>query len=54
MLKTKKIPLVEWLGMMGKTRHLTKAENKHLVEAAEMEIQRRWTRLKAMNDSPVL
>jgi pyruvate ferredoxin oxidoreductase alpha subunit len=52
--KNKKIPLVEWLGMMGKTRHLTKAENKHLVEAAEMEIERRWTRLKAMNDSPVL
>ncbi len=52
--KNKKINLIDWFNMMGKTRHLAKPENKHLVEAAELEIARRWTRLKAMHNSPVL
>ncbi len=52
--KGKKGTVTDWLGMMGKTRHLTKPENKPIIEEAELEIARRWTRLKAMNDNPVL
>ena len=52
--KGNKVPTMEWLKTMGKTRHLTKPENAHIVEEFQREVDRRWNRLKAMNDSPVL
>lgn len=52
--KKKKIPLAEWLKYMGKTKHLLKEENKHLLEEFEREVERRWQRLKAMHENPYL
>lgn len=52
--KGKRIPVRDWLGMMGKTKHLQKPENAACLKEIEDEVERRWTRLKAMNDSPVL
>ena len=40
--------------MMGKTRHLLSEENKPILEAAEIEVERRWRRLKAMHEHPLL
>lgn len=52
--RNKRIPAIEWLKMMGKTRHLTREENAHVVEEFEAEIERRWQRLKAMHEHPLL
>jgi pyruvate ferredoxin oxidoreductase alpha subunit len=52
--KGKKVPMSEWLKMMGKTRHLTKPENKELLETIEKEVDRRWVRIKAMSEHPDL
>jgi len=50
----RRIPLKDYLGMMGKTRHLLSKENKPVLEAAEAEVQRRWARLKAKHEHPLL
>ncbi len=52
--KDKKIPVMDWLKTMGKTRHLTKEDNADLVEEFQNEVNRRWERLKAMHDNPLL
>lgn len=52
--KGKKVQMIEWLKMMGKTRHLTKPENKELLESIEKEVDRRWQRIKAMSEHPEL
>ncbi len=52
--KGKKVHVLEWLKLMGKTRHLTKPENQDVVEAFQKEVDRRWKRLKAMHESPYL
>ncbi len=52
--KGKKVPVEEWLKLMGKTKHLMKPENKPVVEAFQKEVDRRWLRLKAMHESPYL
>ncbi len=52
--KGKKVPVSEWLKTMGKSRHMLKPENKDVLDAFQAEVDRRWTRLKAMHDSPVL
>ena len=52
--KGKKIKVADWLNLMGKTRHITKPENKAILEAAEKEIARRFARLKAMHASDIL
>ncbi|MCI0512074.1 thiamine pyrophosphate-dependent enzyme [candidate division KSB1 bacterium] len=40
-----KLPLVEWLKPQGRFRHLLKDENKHLLEMAQVELDRRWEEL---------
>lgn len=50
----RRIPLSDYLGMMGKTRHLLKENNRPILESAEREVERRWRRLKAMHDHPLL
>jgi pyruvate ferredoxin oxidoreductase alpha subunit len=50
----RRIKLGEYLGMMGKTRHLLSEENKPILEAGEIEVERRWLRLKAMHEHPLL
>ena len=52
--KGNKVGAAEWLKMMGKTRHLTKPENKDLLDSIEKEIDRRWRRIKAMSEHPEL
>jgi pyruvate ferredoxin oxidoreductase alpha subunit len=50
----RRIALRDYLGKMGKTRHLLSEENKPLLEAGEIEVERRWRRLKAMHEHPLL
>ncbi len=52
--KGKRVPLSEWLRRMGKTRHMLKEENRDLLEQFEQEVERRWERLKARHDNPLL
>lgn len=50
----KKIPVAEWLGMMGRTRHLLKEEYRSVTEEIQKEIDRRYDRLKARAEHPLL
>lgn len=52
--KGKKVSVTEWLKLMGKTKHLMKPENKEVVERLQKEVDRRWERLKAMHEHPLL
>ncbi|WP_394232712.1 thiamine pyrophosphate-dependent enzyme [Niallia oryzisoli] len=52
--KKKRIPVSDWLAFMGKTKHMLKEENKHLLQDFEAEIERRWQILKAKHESPLL
>ncbi len=49
---SKKLPVSEWLGMMGKTKHMLKTPD--LLAEFQKEVDRRWYRLKAMHESPLL
>lgn len=42
----KKIPVAEWLGMMGRTRHLLKEEYRSVTEEIQKEIDRATTGLE--------
>ena len=42
----KKIPVIDWLSMMGRTRHLQKEEYAEVVERMQQEIDRRFAELK--------
>lgn len=46
-------PVTDWLGLMGKTRHLAKGAPE-TVQGIQDEVDRRWRRLKAMHDHPEL
>ncbi len=50
----KKIPVVEWLAMMGRTKHLKKDEYAEVTAALQAEIDRRFQRLKARAEDPRL
>ncbi|GIQ67713.1 pyruvate synthase [Xylanibacillus composti] len=52
--KGKRIPLSEWLKMMGKTKHLGKPEYEETLKAFQAEVDRRWTQLKAKHEHPAL
>lgn len=52
--KGKRVPVRDWLGMMGKTRHMLKPENSELLAELEAEVERRWLRLKARHEHPLL
>jgi len=52
--KNSRVPLLDWLKLMGKTRHFTKDGYKELLAKDEAEVERRWQRLKAMHESPLL
>ena len=53
-VSNKRVPASDWLGMMGKTRHLLKPEHSEILYAFEREMERRWKRLKAMHEHPLL
>ena len=42
----KKIPVLDWLSMMGRTRHLQKEEYREVVERIQTEVDDRFHRLK--------
>lgn len=52
--KNKKIPVTEWLGMMGRTKHLLKEEYRPITDEIQAEIDRRFARLKARAEHPLL
>lgn len=52
--KDKRVPLVDWLKTMGKTRHLTKPENSEALAEFEREVNRRWKILLAKHEHPFL
>lgn len=52
--KGRRIPVRDFLAMMGKTKHLLKPQNADLLSRIEEDIQERWERIRARNDSPVL
>jgi pyruvate ferredoxin oxidoreductase alpha subunit len=47
-------PVSDWLKLMGKTRHLLNPANAEIIEGIQGETDRRWARLKAMHEHPLL
>ncbi len=47
-------PVADWLGTMGKTRHLLAPANAEVVRGIQDEADRRWRRLRAMHENPDL
>ena len=47
-------PVSDWLKLMGKTSHLLKPENAEIVAGIQAETERRWARIKAMHEHPLL
>lgn len=52
--KGKRVPVSEWLSMLGKTKHLLRPEYAETLKGFEEEIERRWVRLKAKHQNPYL
>ena len=52
--KGKKVPVSEWVKLMGKSKHLIKPENKHLLDELQDRVDLRWKRLKAKHENPIL
>jgi len=50
----KKVPVQNWLQMMGKEKHLLKPENVAALEEFQNEVDRRWSQLKAKSEHPLL
>jgi pyruvate ferredoxin oxidoreductase alpha subunit len=50
----RRIPVGDWLKLMGKTTHLCKPENAATLASIEAEVERRWLRLKAKHEHPLL
>jgi len=42
-----KKPIIEWLKLQGRFRHLMKPENAHVVEELQKHVDERWEELKA-------
>lgn len=41
----KKIPVIQWLAMMGRTKHLQKGEYKQVVDSIQQEVDKRYAKL---------
>ncbi len=50
----KKVPVAEWLGLMGKTKHLLQPAHAETLSAIQAEVDRRWEQLKAKAEHPLL
>ncbi|MGZ4430740.1 MAG: thiamine pyrophosphate-dependent enzyme [Gaiellales bacterium] len=50
----RRVPVGAWLGLMGKTKHMSQPGNQGLLAAIEAEVERRWQRLKAKDEHPLL
>lgn len=49
----KKIPVTDWLAMMGRTKHLCGEEYKEVAESLQKEVDRRYQRLKRESDKGI-
>ena len=52
--KGKKAPILDWLSMMGRTKHLAGEQYAPIVQDIQQEVDRRWERLKARAQSELL
>lgn len=52
--KNKKIPVSDWLKMMGRTRHLCEDKYTEVLNSIQQEVDSRWKRLKTMSEHPEL
>ncbi len=52
--KSKKIPVADWLKMMGRTKHMCSENHSEILESFQQEIDRRWKRLKLLSEHPEL
>lgn len=52
--KNKKLPITDWFAMMGRTKHLIKEEYRPITDEIQAEIDRRFARLKARSEHPLL
>ena len=52
--KNKKIPVSDWLKMMGRTRHLCEDKYTDVLNSIQQEVDIRWKRLKTMSEHPEL
>lgn len=50
----RKIPVLDWLSMMGRTKHLQKDIYREVVEDLQKEVDRRYQRLQARAENPIL
>lgn len=50
----KRIPVAQFLGQMGRTKHLTQPEYAPIAERIQQEVDRRYERLKARAEHPLL
>lgn len=50
----KKLPVSDWFAMMGRTKHLSKPEYAQITEKVQQETDRRYARLKARAEHPLL
>ena len=48
-----KKPLVEWLKLQGRFSHLLNDKNKHIIEEAQNEVDRKWDRLQKMAEAKI-
>ncbi len=52
--KKNKIPVADFLKMMGRTRHLCEEKHSEILQRIQEETDRRWKRLKALSEHPDL
>jgi len=52
--KGKKLPVSDWLKMMGRTKHLCDLNSSDIIDDIQREVDRRWLRLKARTENPYL
>lgn len=52
--KNKKIPVSDWLKLMGRTKHLCEEKHSGILERIQQEVDLRWSRLKALSEHPEL
>lgn len=50
----KKIPVEEWFGMMGRTKHMTNEKYREVMDSIQQEVDRRFIRLLARAEHPEL
>ena len=50
----KRIPVKDWLSMMGRTKHLCREEYSAILADIQAETDRRWERLKILSEHPEL